>query len=92
MRGAGAWTDRHERHIRLLWAQQRTLAVTEGAWADLKVTTDILDHPHLTQTAEGHDSAMSSAMTSALIALLEAKQAGRRPALVPPLAPWSHQR
>lgn len=90
--GDAPWARHHGFHLELMWRLLRSTVAAEGAWADMKVTADLLDYPNHIRVIDEHASAMASAFTSAVIAIMEIKTGGgTKPALVPPRPSWSHQ-
>jgi hypothetical protein len=91
--GDAGWVRSHLMQVELIWRLLRSSVSERGAWADMKVAADLMDHPNQVRMLEEHASAMTSAFTSAMIAILEIKERGGvRPALVPPRPSWDHQR
>jgi hypothetical protein len=96
LRDDSPWAAAHLFHLELLWRllrpQVAAEGASEGAWADLKVTADLIDRPRQLRIIDAHESAMSSAFTSVVVALLETRLAEARGPLVPPRPSWERGR
>jgi hypothetical protein len=91
--GEAPWARRHLLHLEMLWRLLRSRVDTDGAFADMKATAELLDGPNQIRIIEGDASAMTHALTWSVIAMLEIQErGGTRPALVPPRPFWDHHR
>ncbi len=89
LRGPRADADLHLFHLEIMWRLLRPGAADPGTWADMKVTTDLLDWPDHVRRAPSDDAAVAGALVSADLASAEiAGRGGARPALIPPRPRW----